>query len=127
MKFGFAKEDITPKRGIGLCGYFEPRPNKGAYDPLSVKAALFECGGKVGGIVSYDLCLFGRALVEKFMAAVKADGMDFARDLLYACTHTHTGPYTAPLFGGDGMDQAYIDSVEHSVRPVSISASARLS
>ena len=52
MRFGFAKEDITPKRGIGLCGYFEPRPNKGAYDTLNIRAALFECGGKVGGIVS---------------------------------------------------------------------------
>ena len=111
MRFGFAKEDITPKRGIGLCGYFEPRPNKGAYDSLNIRAALFECGGKVGGIVSYDLCLFGRALVEKFMAAVQAAGMDFARDLLYSCTHTHTGPYTSPLFGGAGMDQAYIDDV----------------
>ena len=111
MRFGFAKEDITPKRGIALRGYFEPRPNKGAYDPLSVKAALFECGGKVGGIVSYDLCLFDRSLVENFMAAVKAAGFDFARDLLYCATHTHTGPYTAPLFGGDGMDQAYIDEV----------------
>ena len=111
MRFGFAKEDITPKRGVALCGYFEPRPNKGAYDPLTIKAALFECGGKVGGIVSYDLCLFGRALVEKFMAAVQTAGMDFARNLLYSATHTHTGPYTAPLFGGEGMDPAYVDEV----------------
>ncbi|MBQ6599094.1 MAG: hypothetical protein IJH79_16205 [Lentisphaeria bacterium] len=111
MRFGFAKEDITPKRGIGLCGYFEPRPNKGAYDSLNIRAALFECGGKVGGIVSYDLCLFGRALVEKFMAAVQAAGMDFARDLLYSATHTHTGPYTSPVFGAAGMDQEYIDGV----------------
>ena len=111
MRFGFAKEDITPKRGIGLCGYFEPRPNRGAYDPLTVKAALFECGGKIGGIVSYDLCLFVRELVEKFMAAVEADGMDFARNLLYSATHTHTGPYTSPLFGTNSMDQAYIDSL----------------
>ena len=110
MRFGFAKEDITPKRGIGLCGYFEPRPNKGAYDPLTIKAALFECGGKIGGVVSYDLCLFGRGLVEKFIAAGKAAGMSFAGDLLYCATHTHTGPYTSPLFGG-GMDQEYIDEV----------------
>ena len=110
MRFGFAREDITPKRGIGLCGYFEPRPNKGAYDPLSVKAALFECGGTVGGIVSYDLCLINRALVEKFMAAVQAAGMDFARDLLYSATHTHTGPYTSALFGGN-VDQAYVEEV----------------
>ena len=110
MRFGFAREDITPRRGIGLCGYFEPRPNKGAYDPLSIKAALFECGGTVGGFVSYDLCLINRALVEKFMAAVKAAGMDFARDLLYCATHTHTGPYTSALFGGN-VDRAYVEEV----------------
>ncbi len=111
MRFGFAKEDITPKRGIGLCGYFEPRPNKGAYDSLNIRAALFECGGRIGGIVSYDLCLFGRALVEKFMVAVQSAGMDFARDLLYSATHTHTGPYTSPVFGDAGMDREYIDGV----------------
>ncbi|MBO4633314.1 MAG: hypothetical protein J5858_15465 [Lentisphaeria bacterium] len=111
MRFGFAKEDITPKRGIGLCGYFEPRPNKGAYDPLTIKAALFECGGKIGGIVSYDLCLFGRELVEKFMAAVQSAGMDFARDLLYSATHTHTGPYVAGCFTDDNVNPAYIDEV----------------
>ena len=27
IKFGYAQENITPKRGIPLCGYFEPRPN----------------------------------------------------------------------------------------------------
>ena len=63
IKFGYAQENITPKRGIPLCGYFEPRPNVGAHDPLMVKAAVFECNGVKGGILSYDLCLVPRSVV----------------------------------------------------------------
>ena len=56
IKFGFAREDITPVRGVPLSGYFEPRYNRGARDPLAVKAALFDDGSGVCGIVNYDLC-----------------------------------------------------------------------
>ena len=31
FEFGYAQEDITPKCGLGLCGYFNLRPNRGAY------------------------------------------------------------------------------------------------
>ncbi len=110
FRYGFAKEDITPVLGIPLCGYFEPRPNCGVMDPLSVKAAVFECGGKVTGIVSYDLCLIERSLTERFIQALKDAGMDFAEQILFSATHTHTGPYTAPLFDGP-MDEDYLDEV----------------
>ena len=41
IEFGFAKEDITPRYGLPLAGYFNIRPNRGAYDRLAVKAAVF--------------------------------------------------------------------------------------
>ena len=57
LEFGFARRDITPAYGIALCGYFNPRPNKGAYDRLNVKAAVFRTDGKdIAAIVSFDLC-----------------------------------------------------------------------
>ena len=58
FEFGFAREDITPAYGAPLCGYFNPRPNRGVYDFLSLKAAVFRTGDEVAAIVSYDLCLF---------------------------------------------------------------------
>ena len=54
FKFGFAKEDITPSYGIPLCGYFNPRPNRGALDPLTIKAAVFQSGKTTMAIVSFD-------------------------------------------------------------------------
>ena len=51
IQFGYAREDITPARGIGLCGYFEPRPNKGMRDQLNIRAAIFSDGKTVSGII----------------------------------------------------------------------------
>ena len=31
---GYAQEIITPPVGVGLAGYFNKRPNEGAYDDL---------------------------------------------------------------------------------------------
>ena len=44
FEFGFAQEDITPVLGVSLAGYFNPRPNRGACDPLRLKAAVFRTG-----------------------------------------------------------------------------------
>ena len=108
IKFGYAQENITPKRGIPLCGYFEPRPNVGAHDALMVKAAVFECNGVKGGILSYDLCLVPRSVVKFFIEELKNAGIDFADNLLFSATHTHTGPYMGMDFSVDYIDEAYI-------------------
>ena len=109
IKFGFAREDITPVRGIGLCGYFEPRPNRGMRDPLNLRAALFSDGSTVTGFIEYDLCLLARELVERFRAGIKAAGLDFADNLLFSANHTHTGPYAADLWGLPDPD--YLDEL----------------
>ena len=108
IKFGYAQENITPKRGIPLCGYFEPRPNVGAHDALMVKTAVFECNGVKGGILSYDLCLIPRSVVKFFIEELKNAGIDFADNLLFSATHTHTGPYMGMDFSVDYVDEAYI-------------------
>lgn len=98
FEFGFAKQDITPVRGIPLCGYFNPRPNKGMLDPLSVKAAVFRSGNDISAIVSYDLCYIIRDTVEKIIVLAKEQGIDWADRVLFGTTHTHTGPYTSACF-----------------------------
>ena len=99
FEFGYAQEDITPKYGLPLVGYFNPRPNRGAYDRLSVKAAVFRTGDECVGVVSFDLCFVVRALVKKFQEGVEKAGLPCAGKVIYSATHTHTGPYTSPCFG----------------------------
>ena len=110
LKFGFARQDITPERGVPLAGYFEPRPNTGELDFLYVRAALFACGDTVTGIVSFDLLHLPRAVVTQITDMLKKAGLRFADNLLFAATHTHTGPYTDALFDGP-VDRNYIDSL----------------
>ena len=110
FEFGFAREDITPLLGEPLCGYFNPRPNKGAYDRLSLKAAVFRTGNEVAAIVSYDLCLLDSNFLRKIDAELAAAGSPLAGKTLYSATHTHTGPYTCELFGYDPAPE-YMQSV----------------
>ena len=110
FEFGFSREDITPALGVPLCGYFNPRPNKGALDRLNVKAAAFRTGDKIAAIVSYDLCLMTRAIMDGIAEKVNAVLPELAGNTLYCCTHTHTGPYTSKLFGAD-CDEEYMNSL----------------
>ena len=110
FEFGFAKEDITPLLGEPLCGYFNPRPNKGAFDRLNIKAAAFRTGDEVAAIVSYDLCLLDSNFLRDIDAKLAAEGSPLAGKTLYCATHTHTGPYTCELFGYDPAPE-YMQSV----------------
>ncbi len=111
FEFGFAKEDITPNYGLLLAGYFNLRPNRGAYDRLAVKAAVFRNGDDCTAIVSFDLCLFSASFVNELDAMLAAENSPLAGKTLFCATHTHTGPYVAPLFG-HSFDPEYVASVK---------------
>lgn len=99
MKTGFAREIITPKRGAPLCGYFNPRPNTGKYDDLTLKALVIEESSVKSAIVLYDICFIGLKLAERLKKALVDAGIDFADRVMFSATHTHTGPYSKPFFG----------------------------
>ena len=112
FEFGYAQEDITPKRGLGLCGYFNLRPNRGAYDRLAVKTAAFRNGDDVCAVVSYDLCLFPASFVKRLEAAMAERKSPLAGKVLFCATHTHTGPFVCGIFGDEkAVDKDYVDSV----------------
>ena len=112
FEFGFAKEDITPKCGLGLCGYFNLRPNKGAYDRLAVKTAVFRNGSESCGLVSFDLCLFPASFVKRLEKVMIEKKSPLAERVLFCATHTHTGPFVCGIFGDESaVDPAYVDEL----------------
>lgn len=113
FEFGFAQEDITPNYGVALLGYFNPRPNRGAYDRLSVKAAVFRTEKECVGIVSFDLCYIVRNLVKRFQEGVEKAGLPCAGKVIYSTTHTHTGPYVEKVDfeEEDNISPEYIDEL----------------
>ena len=113
FEFGFAREDITPRRGLGLCGYFNLRPNKGFYDRLSVKAAAFRSGKTACAVVSFDLCLFPLSFVRELEKRLAKDKSPLAGKVLFCATHTHTGPFLTPLFGHpEAVDPDYMEDLK---------------
>lgn len=106
LKTGFAKEMITPARGIPLVGYFNPRPNKGVLDNLYVKTLLFQHGKKTTGIISFDLCFVSAEMLGDIRKGLIKKGLKFAKDLIMCATHTHTGPYVCSFFGAE-RDEKY--------------------
>ncbi|MDD5728656.1 MAG: hypothetical protein PHV59_08840 [Victivallales bacterium] len=110
FEYGFAQEDITPDYGVPLCGYFNPRPNRGALDRLTVKAVVFRCGKEYAAIVGYDLCMLGNQLVKRMVKALDHAGIAFCDKVLFAATHTHTGPYTCNCFS-DSTDAGYLSEL----------------
>ena len=111
FEFGFAREDITPNYGLLLAGYFNLRPNRGAYDRLAVKAAVFRNGDECTAVVSFDLCLFGADFVNELDAMLAAENSPLAGKTLFCATHTHTGPYISGFFG-QSADPDYVASVK---------------
>ncbi len=110
FEYGFAQEDITPDYGMPLCGYFNPRPNRGALDRLAVKAVVFRCGDECSAIVSYDLCMLDGQLVTRMIKALAGAEIAFCGKVLFAATHTHTGPYTCKCFS-DFTNDDYLDEL----------------
>lgn len=110
FEFGYAQNDITPAYGIPLCGYFNPRPNKGAFDRLAVKAAVFRTGEELAAIVSFDLCLFDASFGREIDARLQAENSPLANKVLYCATHTHTGPYTGVIFDY-GPEPEYMETL----------------
>jgi hypothetical protein len=110
MQAGFFEVDITPRVGVGLCGFgpFFNRMSIAVRDPLKARAAAFELNGKMAVIVSCDLIGVTREIVE----AVKRDvgrraGLE-ADQIMVHCTHTHSGPNTGGYVGWGNIDEPYL-------------------
>lgn len=110
MKCGFAREVITPKLGVPLCGYFDPRPNDGAYDDLFVRVLALETeDGGMCAILSADLCFIANDLIERCKAEMAKAGISWADNVLFSATHSHTAPYPDNFFGSD-PDEAWLQN-----------------
>ena len=130
FEYGFAQEDITPNYGIPLCGYFNPRPNRGTLDRLAIKAVVFRCGNDYSAIVLHDLCMLNKQLVDRMIQALAVAGIDFSGKVLFAATHTHTGPYTCKSFSdftnADYLNELVSKTVSAVRRAAASLASAEL-
>jgi hypothetical protein len=99
LRVGAAEVDITPPIGTPMCGGIKPRASEGIEDPLTAKALVLEAGGQRLAYVLLDLCALERSTGDAAVAlASKRTGIP-PQNILWAASHTHTGPYVIPFFG----------------------------
>ncbi len=102
--------DISPQKGVRLAGYpHAPRANKGVHDPLYAACLYLNNGDKEFIIVTLDLLYFGKNYTKSLREK-------FGIDIMFSCSHTHSGPRVANLVSGDpnspkAYSQEYIDTL----------------
>jgi hypothetical protein len=110
MKAGFFEVDITPRVGVGLCG-FGPYLNRysiGVRDVLKARAAAFEQGGTKAVIVSCDLIGITTEIAQKVKQLVEKGTGVPSENVMVHCTHTHSGPNTGGYVGWGNEDEPYL-------------------
>ena len=91
---GVAQIAITPEVGTKLAGSLWPRVSQGVQDPLYAKALVVESGGRRLAMVSLDLVSLERADGDRAVALASEATRIPPDRIVWAATHTHTGPYT---------------------------------
>ncbi len=96
---GTAQIDITPPVGTPLAGGIYPRTSVGVHDPLYVKVVVLESKGKRLAYGVLDLCVLRREVMDEGVR-LASEYTGIPEDhIFWATSHTHSGPYTMPLFG----------------------------
>lgn len=115
---GVKEIDITPKVGTLLAGGIYPRVSKGVHDPLMVKAIVLESGKQKLAYVILDLCCLTRREGDKAVNLASERTNIPPENIIWATSHTHSGPYTMPFFGtteDEVVDKEWLSSLPEKV------------
>lgn len=92
LKIGYAEENINPKLGIAIEGYYVPRFAKGILSDLKAIALAVKSGDETVIILSLDICEIDLNALNKIKSAIAVKTGIKAENLFISATHTHTGP-----------------------------------
>ncbi|MBN2311486.1 MAG: neutral/alkaline non-lysosomal ceramidase N-terminal domain-containing protein [Candidatus Hydrogenedentes bacterium] len=129
MRVGFAKNSITPRVGVELCGFgpFRLRHSVGVRDRLWARAMAIEHGGVRATLVTCDLIGVTAAMTERVRGLVAEHvGPEAAEGLLICCSHTHSGPSTGPYVGWGEADAVYCETLPSRIATACVRAWERL-
>ena len=116
---GMSKADITPKLGCLLYGYPSKRYAERVMDPLSVGVAAFVQDEKKVLLFSAEVCEISTELCDKIRREIAVHTGVEEENILYAATHTHSGPVTKTNPGWGEADEDYINEI---LLPASVKA-----
>ncbi|MCX6985604.1 MAG: neutral/alkaline non-lysosomal ceramidase N-terminal domain-containing protein [Lentisphaerae bacterium] len=107
MKIGFSKIDITPPMGVTMCGQIEALKAEGVESPLHATCMCIEDNGRKTAFLSCDILVITNEFATEISEASPVQ-------LIIGATHTHSGPATVNLFGGNANGK-YLEDLKNNV------------
>lgn len=90
---GFGRVIITPMMGIRMRGYYQERRANGVLDDLEINAIALTCGDEKALLISLDLAVIAREIIEDYRKHVSEVTHVPERAIYIHATHPHTGPH----------------------------------
>lgn len=128
LQAGVARSEITPPTGIDLTGYVARLgPNVGVLDPVEAGALVLlgDTPREKAAFVTLDILGLSPESVALLRQRIAQEvGIPGSR-VMFACSHTHSGPATQPLNWCGTVDPAYMEGFYGTVvRTVEAAAAA---
>lgn len=109
LYLGVARENITPKVGCELFGYFMDFFSDSLHDDLTATAFYFRQGDKQALLVSLTVCSLHTGMMNDLRQTMQERfGIP---NCIFAATHTHSGPNTCGQTGWGDIDTDYCDNI----------------
>lgn len=123
LMVGVSRQCITPPIGTPLYGYPVHRPAQKIGDDLHVIAAAFVSGKTKAMILTADICSCTARFTHQLRAEIESKTGFPGCNLIFNCSHTHSGPNTSERSSGWGEpDMTYINEI---LFPQSVKAAAQ--
>lgn len=108
LLLGVGKEIVSPEIGGNLFGYQPNIYSKSLHDDLTVTAFAFTYGDVKAMLISATVCLIGTEDATQLRKDISEKTGIPANNVMFCCTHTHTGPTPDTFEGWGGKDEEYV-------------------
>jgi len=117
LKAGYGERIITPHIGIELSGYgyYLNRRAESVLDDLKVRVLFLSKGSKRVALISCDLLGFAVEFTDTVRKQIALEHNMACRNIVIACSHTHTGPASQPLRGLGTPEPSYLTKVAAAI------------
>jgi hypothetical protein len=117
IEVGYGEQIITPPMGIDLSGYgfYLNRRAESVLDDLKARALFLRKGTDHLVIISCDLIGVSVEYADSVRRNIASSLLIPTCQVMFACTHTHSGPATMSALGLGNMDRAYMTRLSQRI------------
>ncbi|MBI3991128.1 MAG: hypothetical protein HY350_03155 [Candidatus Omnitrophica bacterium] len=115
---GYGEKIITPQIGTGLTGYgyYLDRKTESILDDLKTRVLSLEKGKEKILLISCDLLGFTIEFTDIIRKEISKEYNLPLKNILIACTHTHSGPSSQTLSALGEIEPSYLESVKKYIK-----------